>query len=228
MTRPYEVDFRLADGGPWSLAGAHYQVQSPNGPHAMPLTMPSVRQYVSPEASACSNDLACVSVHLHIDAKGNPSGVEALNGPFTALGPAAVSAVKAWTFIPMLSNGKPIHSDAAIVLECRSHEAENSLAASTAEEHAIGGAVSTPVIIYKVEPDYSEQARKAKLQGMVLIYLVIGPDGRPSSLSVTRSLGFGLDEKALEAVAQWRFRPGMKDGKAVAVKSTVQVNFKLL
>ena len=60
------------------------------------------------------------------------------------------------------------------------------------------------------------------------IYLLVGADGRPGGLSVMRSLGSGLDEMALDAVAQWRFRPGMKGGKPVPVKSTVQVNFKLL
>jgi TonB family protein len=64
------------------------------------------------------------------------------------------------------------------------------------------------------------------LNGKVLLSLVVGPDGMPQDIKVTRPLGSGLDENAIDAVAQWRFRPGTKDGKHVAVVIDVEVMFQ--
>jgi TonB family protein len=92
----------------------------------------------------------------------------------------------------------------------------------------IGGGVSSPLLLYKVEPEYSEEARKAKFQGTVVLYVVVDEKGNPRELRVVRPLGLGLDEKAIEAVQKWRFKPGVKDGKPVAVAATIEVNFRLL
>lgn len=92
----------------------------------------------------------------------------------------------------------------------------------------IGGGVSAPLLLYKVEPEYSEEARKAKFQGTVVLYVVVDEKGNPRELKVVRPLGLGLDEKAIEAVQKWRFKPGVKDGKAVSVAATIEVNFRLL
>ncbi len=92
----------------------------------------------------------------------------------------------------------------------------------------VGGGVTAPSLLYKVEPEYSEEARKAKYQGTVILYVEVAPDGRAVNPRVVRSLGLGLDEKAIEAVRKWKFRPGYKDGKAVTVAATIEVNFRLL
>ncbi|HWR54716.1 MAG TPA: energy transducer TonB, partial [Bryobacteraceae bacterium] len=92
----------------------------------------------------------------------------------------------------------------------------------------VGGGVSAPVAIHRVEPEYSEEARKAKFQGTVVLSIVIDEQGVPRNFRVVRPLGLGLDEKAIEAVQKWRFRPGHKEGRAVAVIATVEVNFRLL
>jgi protein TonB len=91
----------------------------------------------------------------------------------------------------------------------------------------VGGGVSAPVVVYKPEPEYSEEARKVKHQGVVLIQMVVGADGRPRDMRVVRPLGMGLDEKALEAVKTWRFEPAKKDGQNVAVLVTAEVQFTL-
>jgi len=91
----------------------------------------------------------------------------------------------------------------------------------------VGGGVSAPRPIYDPDPEYSEEARRAKYQGTVLLWLVVGPDGRPRDIRVQRSLGMGLDEKAIEAVRQWRFEPSMKDGRPVAVQVNIEVSFRL-
>ena len=93
--------------------------------------------------------------------------------------------------------------------------------------YRIGGGVTAPRIIYAPDPEFSEEARKAKYQGTVVLWLVVGPDGRAHDIHIYRSLGMGLDEKAIEAIHQWRFQPGRKDGVPVAVEVNVEVNFRL-
>jgi TonB family protein len=92
----------------------------------------------------------------------------------------------------------------------------------------VGGGVTAPALLFKKEPEYSEEARKAKYQGTVLLYIEVDPNGRATNIRVQRSLGLGLDEKAIEAVKQWKFKPGYKDGKPVTVAATIEVNFRLL
>jgi TonB family protein len=87
--------------------------------------------------------------------------------------------------------------------------------------------VSAPHLIYDPEPEYSEEARKQKYQGVVILQVVVGDDGRPHDVRIMRSVGLGLDEKALEAVRTWRFAPGMLNGRPVAVLVNIQVNFRL-
>jgi len=87
--------------------------------------------------------------------------------------------------------------------------------------------VSSPRPIFTPEPEFSEEARKAKYQGVVILYAIVGPDGRVHNARVTRSLGMGLDEKALEIVRQWKFDPGKKDGRAVAVEMNLEIAFNL-
>ncbi len=84
-----------------------------------------------------------------------------------------------------------------------------------------------PKLIKKVEPDYTEEARDAGLEGTVILSVIVGPDDWAHAIQVERSLGMGLDEQAIDAVEQWRFEPGMKKGEAVAVRATIEVNFRL-
>lgn len=91
----------------------------------------------------------------------------------------------------------------------------------------VGGGVSAPRAVDTPDPEYSEEARKAKYQGTCVLWLIVGPDGKPRDIKVARALGMGLDEKAIEAVRNWKFEPAMKDGKPVAVQINVEVNFRL-
>jgi protein TonB len=93
--------------------------------------------------------------------------------------------------------------------------------------YRVGGGVQAPRPLETPDPEYSEEARKAKYQGVVVLWLVVGPDGRPKNIKVERPLGMGLDQKAVEAVQRWRFEPATKDGKPVAVQINVEVNFRL-
>jgi TonB family protein len=92
----------------------------------------------------------------------------------------------------------------------------------------VGNGVSPPVMVNKREPEYSVDALSAKLQGAVVLSITIGIDGMAHDLKLVKSLGFGLDEKAAEAVSQWQFKPGTRGGAPVPVEATVEVNFRLL
>ena len=92
----------------------------------------------------------------------------------------------------------------------------------------IGGDVSAPRLTYKVEPEYSEEALKAKHEGTVVLAIQVGEDGRAHNIRVIRSLGLGAGRKGrIGAVQQWKFVPGKKDGIPVKVPANVEVNFRL-
>ena len=93
---------------------------------------------------------------------------------------------------------------------------------------SITGATTAPTLIYKIEPEFSEEARKARFEGTVVLYAEVDQSGRAINVRVMRSVGLGLDEKAIAAVAQWRFKPGTRNGKPAAMPATIEVNFRLL
>lgn len=83
-----------------------------------------------------------------------------------------------------------------------------------------------PRLLTKVEPDCTAEASKAKTQGTVIITVTIDHNGTPRNIRVVRGLDFGLSDKAVEAVEQWRFEPGTKGGRSAAVDATIEVNFR--
>jgi protein TonB len=91
----------------------------------------------------------------------------------------------------------------------------------------VGGGVSAPVPIFEVEPEFSEEARKAKFMGVVTVNLIVDAKGMPQNVHVLRGVGMGLDDKAVEAVKQYRFKPAMEAGKPVPVQLNVEVNFQI-
>jgi TonB family protein len=94
--------------------------------------------------------------------------------------------------------------------------------------YRIGGGVSAPVVIHSVEAEFSDEARRAKYQGVCLISLIVDAQGNPQNIRIARALGMGLDEKAIEAIRQYKFKPAMKDGKTpVPVMITIEVDFRL-
>jgi TonB family protein len=93
--------------------------------------------------------------------------------------------------------------------------------------YRVGDVVSPPALLYKVEPEYTEEARQAHLQGVVVLSVEVDANGKAVNPRVVRSLGYGLDQKAIEAVGKWNFRPSYKDGKPATVAATIEVNFRL-
>jgi TonB family protein len=94
---------------------------------------------------------------------------------------------------------------------------------------AVCSAQSSPPRLHrKVEPEYSEEARQARLEGTVLLKVMVGTDGKASDLQVLRGLGLGLDENAVAAVSAWQFDPATKHGEPVSARAQIEVNFRLL
>lgn len=93
--------------------------------------------------------------------------------------------------------------------------------------YRLGGSVSPPSLIHKVEPSYTEEARQALIEGTVILVAEVGSDGKARNFRIVQSLDPGLDQKAIEAVAKWTFQPGKRDGTPVTVLATFEVNFRL-
>jgi TonB family protein len=97
-----------------------------------------------------------------------------------------------------------------------------------ARTRSFRGGITAPVVQWMVEPEYSEEARKAKVQGSVVLAIEVDAGGQARIVAVRQSLGLGLDERAIEAVRRWKFRPGLQDGKPVITPAVVTVNFRML
>ncbi len=93
--------------------------------------------------------------------------------------------------------------------------------------YRVGGGVTAPKTTYAPDPEYSDEARRAKYQACVVLWLVVDAEGSPQQIRVQQAVGMGLDEKAIEAVRQWRFQPATKNGQPVPVMINVEVNFSL-
>jgi periplasmic protein TonB len=93
--------------------------------------------------------------------------------------------------------------------------------------YRVGGGVSAPLVLSSVDPEYSDEARRAKYTGIVVVALIVDAHGLPQSVHVARSLGMGLDEKAIEAVRQYKFKPAQYEGKPVPVEVNIEVNFQI-
>src|SRR5277367_5275543 len=92
----------------------------------------------------------------------------------------------------------------------------------------MGPGMTPPKVLQKTDPEYTKDAKAAKIEGTVLLSVVVGSDGVARDIQVTRSLDPGLDNKAMAAVQNWKFQPAVKDGQSVSVKATIEVNFRLM
>lgn len=100
-------------------------------------------------------------------------------------------------------------------------------ACQSAQLYKVAQVQTPPKVVSKVEPNYTDNARQAKIEGQVVLSLEVTPQGRAKNIRVTKSLDNGLDQQAIAAIEKWRFAPGVKDGKPVRVVATIEVNFRL-
>jgi TonB family protein len=154
----------------------------------------------------------------------------------------ALEAVRQYRFNPASENGKPVavYLNVEVNFELADSPAlirERIKATLMAQEEqaygdslqakAVGGDVTPPKIISQPSPTYTEEARQAKFSGTVTVSLIVDKNGMPQNVHVTKGVGMGLDEKAVEAVKQYRFKPATENGKPVAVFENIEVNFKI-
>jgi len=93
---------------------------------------------------------------------------------------------------------------------------------------SLRGKLTAPQLIYQIDPEFSEEARRAKINGTVILVVDVDTEGHIANVRIAKSLGMGLDEKAMEAVLRWKFRPGRQNGKPVTMPARIEVNFHLL
>jgi protein TonB len=96
------------------------------------------------------------------------------------------------------------------------------------DPYKVGDGVTAPKPTSRVDPSYTEDAKRAKIEGSVTLKIVVDRNGVPRDIEVVKPLDAGLDQNAITAVSQWRFEPGTKDGQAVDVIANIEVNFRLL
>lgn|SRR5215472_9944741 len=176
-----------------------------------------------------------VVLRLSVDEEGYVSKVSPVSGD-PQLIEAAVKAAQKWKYVPYDVNGRPVAvtTKAAFVFSISeaghpdvSVTVINLPKADIGPVVKVANGVTAPKPIYSPDPQYSKRAKNDKFQGNCVLSLVVGPDGKAYDVKVSRFLGEDLDEKAIEAVRNWKFQPALKDGKPVAVAINVTVKFVL-
>ena len=195
---------------------------------SLPMVIRKVQPAYSEEARAARfQGTVVLRAEVGPDGKANNITVQRHLG--LGLDEKAVEAVSQWVFRPAMKDGLPVAATVTLEINFRlGDQTFPNQGASDSGVFKVGSGVTAPTLLQKVEPEYTVQARMAKYEGTAVLYVEIGTDGIPRKIQVTRGLGLGLDQKAVEAVSQWRFAPGTRFGVPVTVAATVEVNFRLL
>lgn len=186
-----------------------------------------------------------VVLHAIIGKDGTVQNLNVVSGP-DELQSSAMDAVKQWVYKPFLLNGNPTEVETTITVNYsldnsnsqhppspppppadNISEGAHQAGGSAGDVYKVGGSVRPPIVTYSAVPGYPEEARKSKLSGNVIVGLIVDQDGNPREVHVARGLGNQLDEKAVEAVQQYRFKPATRNGEPVAVALNVEVNFRV-
>ena len=172
-----------------------------------------------------------VVLHAVISKTGEVRDLYVVSGP-DELQASALDAIGQWIYKPYLLNGQPTEVETTITVnytldDPADSQSQDDESASGVVPRKIGGGVSAPVLIYSAAAEYTEQAKKDKVGGTVLVNFWVDEQGMTKHVHVRRGVGDGLDEKAVEAVKQYRFKPAMEGGKPVLVELNSEVNFKI-
>ncbi|MGA2889132.1 MAG: energy transducer TonB [Terracidiphilus sp.] len=196
------------------------------------------------DASAEAVNGICI-LSLVVGADGVPTNIEVVTTHGAAFDAAAINAIKQSTFEPGTFDGKPV--PVRIYARTRFFGDRRPAVTRIMEFNIPGGGFShslrgadwpphsipprnydqPPFVIHWASPEFSDQARREKFQGVVLVSVLINEEGMPADPRVERSIGHGLDENALKSILQCRFKPAMKDGKPVATRIMMEVSFRL-
>jgi TonB family protein len=170
-----------------------------------------------------------VVVEVKLDSSGNVSDAHVLSGP-EELRKAVLESVLQWHLMKNLAGST---RQVSISFSLPAEGSQSGVAGGVAGDvgagvYRVGGGVTAPVLLYRKEPEYTEEARRARVSGTVQLYVEIDPSGNPTNIRVLQGPGLGLDERAIEAVRTWKFKPGFKDGNPVTVAANISVSFRLL
>jgi TonB family protein len=194
-----------------------------------------------PEARA-SGTSGTVVLHAIIGKDGTVQQLNVISGPPMLAG-SAIDAVRQWVYQPYLLNGEPVEVDTTVTVNYSLDQQQTpppppsppagninenaQISGADGDVYNVGGSVRPPVVTNAPDPEYTEAARKAKLSGNVLVALVVDSNGQPQNVRVAKGLGNELDEKAVEAVQQYRFKPATLNGEPVSANLKVEVNFQI-
>jgi TonB family protein len=204
------------------------------------------------EAQQCKKLDGSIMIGLVVDAQGNPLDIHLFRPGTTDLDKLATSVVEADRFAPGMRNGSPVsvavrdevtfetcdeagrnNSDETLSPSLRSmplqtFRARDATYGFGTGAYNVGSRISAPVLTHGVTAKFTDEARRAHYQGICVIALIVDAQGNPQNIHVVRTLGMGLDEKAMEAIRKYKFKPALKDGKTpVPVMITVEVDFHL-
>ena len=196
---------------------------------------------IYPEDAKKAHLSGTVVLRAIIDKDGSIKALNIISSTNPMFNDSALEAVHHWTYKPYLLNGEPTAVDTTITVNYAlnaspqpdpSPQPEPSprpIATATPNSVLhVGGNITPPVVIHQGEPEYSQQAKDAKLSGTVRVYLQVDTHGRTSHIRVVKGIGMGLDEKAVEAVSRYQFKPATLRGKPVPVDLYIDVNFQML
>lgn len=233
----FAVDFRIPhDPSRWHVLGLRFDADKG-------VTLPVLKTTALPHGAGISSDaleegqlvvtvgrLAIVTLLFHVDEHGVPGDFTVKNTSEPLWGKEATGVVRAWRFQPAMENGRPVSTPVEVDLVWgprdlpRPQQSVRSIGASDVSDSLLS---FHPPVVSRVQPVYSYEARARNVEGTATVSMIVSEDGVPRDLSVKQSPGFGLDQKAIEAVSQWRFRPIVSKGRAIAVPAEVSVSFKL-
>jgi TonB family protein len=175
-----------------------------------------------------------VALSLNVDPKGKVKNVSVVSGN-PELAESAAKAARKWRYSPYIREGRSVAATTSVTLHFKlAEDGHPDITATYRVPEAfagpvfrVRGGVTPPKATFMPSPEFTEKARRAQYEGTCLLTLIVDPEGNPRDIRVVQSLSMGLDEKAVEAVQRWKFRPATKDGKPVAVLIDVQVQFRL-
>jgi TonB family protein len=190
-------------------------------------TSPEVLYYTDPFYTRTAREKkieGTVTIEGAFDVRGCMKVVRTVKTIGFGLDENALAALRSWRFSPAKRNGEPVDAIAQI-------DVDFSLAAAPPIEYddiqRVGSGISAPTVIRRVEPQYTDEARQARVVGTVILQAVIQTNGTADIVKVVKPLPLGLTQSALEAIQQWRFRPAVQNGKEIPVATNIEVGFNL-
>jgi TonB family protein len=159
-----------------------------------------------------------VTIEALIGEDGHIRSTKLLKGLGFGLDEVALSSVQGWTLSPATRNGLPVSAGAQL---------DVAFSLRSANAVRMGPGMLPPTVQQKVDPQYTDEARRAKLSGTVVLQAVVRSDGTVDVLRVVRGLPLGLTDSAIQAINEWQFRPGQKDGQNADIALSIEVNFNI-